>query len=182
MKLETKRLIIRPYTENDMMECFQLMQDKELFTYLDMDVMSFEDYSDLFHWILRCYEIGFQDDFKYSFSINHKASGKHIGWIGIGGIEYDHAIKEIYWLIGKEHWNQGYATEAATALLEYAFIIMKLPEITAFCKPDNIGSRRVMEHIGLKYQGIVDGLPAEYDYYNCELKYALKREAYACLT
>ncbi|OPJ58207.1 hypothetical protein [Clostridium oryzae] len=39
MRLETQRLIIRPYIEDDLMESFQLMQDKELFKYKDMEVM-----------------------------------------------------------------------------------------------------------------------------------------------
>ena len=38
IKIETNRLIIRPYKEADLKECFQLMQDKELFNYLDMKV------------------------------------------------------------------------------------------------------------------------------------------------
>ena len=43
MRLETHRLVIRPYTEEDMMECFELMQDPALFTYLDMEVMTFHE-------------------------------------------------------------------------------------------------------------------------------------------
>lgn len=176
MKLETKRLIIRPYSEDDLMESFRLMQDEDLFTYLDMHVMSLAEYRELFHWIIGCYKFGFEDDFKYSFSVNLKESGKHIGWVGIGGIEFDHSIKEICWLIGKNFWNQGYATEAACALLAYGFNTIKLDEIIAVCKPGNIGSRKVMEHIGLKYQGTIEGLKDEYGFYNGELKYALKRE------
>jgi ribosomal-protein-alanine N-acetyltransferase len=49
MRLETERLIIRPYQEEDLMDCFQLMQDKELFQYQDMEVMSL----DTLFWFLR---------------------------------------------------------------------------------------------------------------------------------
>ncbi|MDF2568098.1 MAG: acetyltransferase, ribosomal protein N-acetylase [Oscillospiraceae bacterium] len=178
MRLETERLIIQPYREEDLVECFQLMQDQDLFEFLDMSVMSFEDYGELFHWIISCYNIDFDGDFKYSFSINLKESGKHIGWVGIGGIEYDHSIKEIYWLIGKKYWNNGYATEAAAALLTYGFDVIGLNNITAVCKPGNIASQKVMEHVGLKYQGIVQGLPKEYDWYNGELKYKLSKDEY----
>ena len=48
MRIETDRLIIRPYKEDDLMECFQLMQDKNLFHYLDMNVMTLEEYKGLF--------------------------------------------------------------------------------------------------------------------------------------
>jgi len=52
MRIETNRLIIRPYIANDLLESFQLMQNKELFKYLDMDVMSFEEYEGLFKWLI----------------------------------------------------------------------------------------------------------------------------------
>lgn len=44
MRIETERLIIRTYVEEDLMDCFNFMQDKKLFKYLDMDVMNFEEY------------------------------------------------------------------------------------------------------------------------------------------
>lgn len=54
-------------------------------------------------------------------------------------------------MIGKEFWNRGYATEAAFVLLEYGFNVIHLDKIVAICKSDNIGFKKVMEHIGLKY-------------------------------
>ncbi|KRE24949.1 GNAT family N-acetyltransferase [Paenibacillus sp. Soil522] len=47
MRLETERLIIRPYIESDLMESFELMQNPELFTYMHMGVLSFEEYKGL---------------------------------------------------------------------------------------------------------------------------------------
>jgi len=41
MRIETNRLVVKPYTKNDLLESFQLMQNKELFKYMDMEVMSF---------------------------------------------------------------------------------------------------------------------------------------------
>ena len=176
--LETKRLIIRPYREEDLLECFQLMQDKELFRFLDMKVMTLEEYSELFHWIIRCYSVSPDRDFKYSFNICLKETGKTIGWVGIGGVEYDHSIKEIYWLIGRAFQNNGYASEAAAALLEYGFLVMGLNEIIAVCRPENIASEKVMKKNGLKYQGVVEGLPEKYGWYNGELKYGLLKSDY----
>lgn len=96
MRIETNRLLIRPYKEDDLIECFQLMQDIELFKYMTMDVMSLDEYKKLFEWLLWMYNIGFDGDFKYSFNIILKETGKHIGWCGIGGIDYDHQQKEIF--------------------------------------------------------------------------------------
>lgn len=83
--------------------------------------MALEEYTQLFNWLINSYNVGFDGDFKYSFNIILKESGVHIGWVGIGGSDFDHSIKEIYWLIGNIYQNNGYATEAAKALLEYGF-------------------------------------------------------------
>jgi RimJ/RimL family protein N-acetyltransferase len=76
--------------------------------------------------------------------------------------------------------NNGYASEAAAALLEYAFTAIGLDEINAFCRPENIASEKVMKKIGLKYQGVVEGLPEKYGWYNGELKYTLSKEEFEC--
>ncbi|HBI72161.1 MAG TPA: N-acetyltransferase, partial [Lachnospiraceae bacterium] len=89
LRIETDRLVIRPYKEEDLMECYRLMQDESLFNYLDMEVMSLDEYKRLFHWLIGSYDKGFDEDFKYSFNITLKESGVHIGWCGIGGLVYD---------------------------------------------------------------------------------------------
>ena len=150
MRLETERLIIRPYRKSDLMDCFRLMQDKELFRYKDMDVMTLKEYKELFKWLLKSYHTGFDGDYKYSFNVILKETGKHIGWVGIGGMDSDHSMKEIYWLIGIKYQNQGYATEAAAALLRFGFDVMGINEIFSKCWPENVASWKVMEHIGLK--------------------------------
>lgn len=178
MRIETKRLIIRPYIEEDLEECFKLMQNKELFKYLDMDVMSYEDYKGLFQWLIDCYEVGFDEAFKYSFNITLKETGTHIGWCGIGGVDFEHKKKEIFYLIGREYWGKGYAKEASSALLDYAFNVMGLKEIVGLCKPENIASKKVLENMGLIYRYMVEGLSEEFDFYNGEPYYSLTKEEY----
>lgn len=179
MRIETERLLIKPYEKGDLDECFKLMQDKELFRYLNMDVMSLEEYKELFRWLIDCYEVSFDKDFKYSFNITLKESGAHIGWCGIGGAEFNHNQKEIFYLIGKDYWRKGYAKEASEALLDYGFNVMGLKEITALCKPDNIASKKVLENIGLKFRYTMKGLPEEFDFYNGEFFYSLTKEEYS---
>jgi RimJ/RimL family protein N-acetyltransferase len=58
---------------------------------------------------------------------------------------------EIGWRLGSPYWNQGYATEAARAALEYGFRELKLQQIVAFTVPTNLRSRRVMERLGMTH-------------------------------
>jgi len=178
MRIETERLIIRPYKREDLNECFRLMQDDELFDYLDMEVMTFEEYQGLFSWLIDSYKKDFNDDFKYSFNITLKETGAHVGWCGIGVLDYDNQYKEIYYLIGKEYWGNGYAKEASTALLEFGFNVIGLSEIVALCKQENKASKNVIENMGLSFKYIVEGLPQEHDYYNGELYFSLTKREY----
>lgn len=58
---------------------------------------------------------------------------------------------EVGWRIAAEHWNRGYATEGARAVLRFGFDTLQLDEIVSFTVPANLASRRVMEKIGMKH-------------------------------
>jgi RimJ/RimL family protein N-acetyltransferase len=58
---------------------------------------------------------------------------------------------EIGWRLSPEHWGFGYATEAARAALNFAFVELRLGEVVSFTVPKNDRSRRVMERIGMTH-------------------------------
>jgi ribosomal-protein-alanine N-acetyltransferase len=175
-KIETNRLLIRPYVESDLNDAFELMQEKELFKYLPMDVMSFDEYKELFFWLIDCYDVSHKDNwFKYSFSINLKESGMHIGWCGVGSLDYNHSDIEVFYLIGKPFWSNGYATEAMNGLINYCFNSLQLQRISAVVKPENVSSKKVLEKLGLKQQYTVNGLPEKFDFYNGEYYYSINK-------
>jgi ribosomal-protein-alanine N-acetyltransferase len=60
---------------------------------------------------------------------------------------------EIGWVFNPAYHRQGYATEAAAALLAYGFEQLRLHRIIATCQPENPASYRVMEKIGMRREG-----------------------------
>ena len=60
---------------------------------------------------------------------------------------------EVGWLIGKEFWNRGYATEAARPFIPYAFDRLGLDRLICIVAPENISSRRVAEKLGFRVAG-----------------------------
>jgi len=64
MRIVTNRLVIRPFIQSDLIECFELMQDEELFKYMDMDVMSLENFKGMFNWWISLYDANYDSDFK----------------------------------------------------------------------------------------------------------------------
>lgn len=178
MRIETKRLLIRPYQDEDFQESYELMQNKELFQYLHMDVMSLEEYRGLFHWLIQSYDTGLDEDFKYSFGVFLKDTNQFIGWAGIGGLDFQPDDKEIYYLIGKDYWGNGYASEAVASLIHYGFHDMKLRRIVAKVHPGNVASKRIIEKLGLRFEYVLEHLPAAFRECNGELLYSLSAEEY----
>ncbi len=60
---------------------------------------------------------------------------------------------DIGWLIDKRYWGKGIATRAAKLLVEYLKDELQVESIVAYCDIRNTPSRRVMEHLGMKYAG-----------------------------
>ncbi len=63
------------------------------------------------------------------------------------------AVGELAYVLQPEDWGQGYATEAANALLRFGFERLHLHRIYATCDPRNVASARVLEKLGMKYEG-----------------------------
>ena len=93
-----------------------------------------------------------------------------IGWVLLIPADGIGPEIEIGWRLRREAWGCGFVTEAAAPVLHHAFATLKLPEVVAEIHPDNVGSLRVAEKIGLKRRALVlhHGEPA--------LRYTLRLE------
>lgn len=88
------------------------------------------------------------------YAVELKATHEMIGWIGLMTPSFEAHFTpaiEIGWRLASRHWNQGYATEGAKAVLDYAFTTLGLEEVVSFTVENNLASRRVMEKIGLHH-------------------------------
>ena len=90
------------------------------------------------------------------YAVEMKDTHEFIGFVGLNHPEFEIPnfqpkglpIVEIGWRLSSRHWGKNYATEAAKAVLNYAFTELNLNEIISFTVIGNIKSRRVMEKIG----------------------------------
>jgi RimJ/RimL family protein N-acetyltransferase len=102
-------------------------------------------------------------------AVELKDTGELIGDAGLFLVQGVGPEIEVAYHLGKQWWNQGYATEAASACLRLGFQDCGLTEIIAICFPEHAASRRVMEKAGMTYVG-----PARY--YDLDLvKYTKRR-------
>lgn len=82
-----------------------------------------------------------------------------IGFVGLQVPAFDADFTpcvEVGWRLARAYWGFGYASEAATASLSYAFDLVGLDEVVSFTVLKNVRSRRVMERIGMKESGEFD--------------------------
>jgi RimJ/RimL family protein N-acetyltransferase len=87
-----------------------------------------------------------------------KSSGELIGFVGLSEPTFIPELigtVEVGWRLGREHWNQGLATEGARAALDAGFSELDLAEIVSVIDPDNRASVRVAEKLGMTYGGPV---------------------------
>ena len=76
-----------------------------------------------------------------------------IGLVGLANPDFSAPFLpavEVGWRLAAPHWGQGYATEAARAVLAYGFERLALSEIVAFTTVANVRSRRVMDKLGMR--------------------------------
>jgi 8-oxo-dGTP diphosphatase len=86
----------------------------------------------------------------WPFLITSRSGGAMMGSMDLS-LEADRSSASLGYWLGESYWGFGYASEAAQAMLGFAFDVLKLREVTASALPDNIRSIRVLEKAGLLY-------------------------------
>ena len=157
--LETKRLILRHLVLDDLDELFTLYQDPEIRRYFPDGVKNYDDTREELEWHMNGHpehpELGL-------WATIHKETGKFIGRCGLLPWEIDGKLEiEVAYLLDRNFWHQGLATEAATGILKYAFGNLNLSRIICLMDPENIASQKVAQRIGMKLERKVDGIAGD---------------------
>ncbi|MBW8321625.1 MAG: GNAT family N-acetyltransferase, partial [Rhizobium sp.] len=90
---------------------------------------------------------------KCVYAITKAENGEFLGCCALEPHATDNDTLEIGYWLGEPHWNRGYATEAAHALIDMAFRTRDIAHIDARCRVTNIASRRVIQKCGFQFQG-----------------------------
>jgi [ribosomal protein S5]-alanine N-acetyltransferase len=100
-----------------------------------------------------------------------------VGMVFLHSFSRRHKKAEIAFNVARCHWKKGIATESAQAVLRFAFKETALNRIEATCMSDNVGSRRVLEKIGMSQEGTMRRSRFRYDgFHDMELFSILRDE------
>lgn len=145
--IETERLILREWRSDDLEPFARLNADERVCEFLPKSLSREE--SDAMagrirnHFDLHGYGL---------YAVEVKSSGTFVGFTGLSIPGFDAPFMpavEIGWRLAFEAWGNGYASEAARAVLRHGVEVLDLGPIISFTASQNIRSRRVMEAIGL---------------------------------
>lgn len=157
--LETQRLILRHLTLDDLDELHKLYQDLEIRQYFPEGVLSYAETKEELEWFINGHpehpELGL-------WATVYKGTGKFIGRCGLLPWEIDGKLEvEVAYLLDKEFWHKGLATETAKGILNYGFETLHLKRLICLIDPGNIASQRVAQRIGMKLERRVDGIAGD---------------------
>jgi RimJ/RimL family protein N-acetyltransferase len=144
---ETRRPIVRPRTEADTELCFAMDSDPEVTRFV---TGPWSDQQEHRAFIEARTRGPYPEGMGYWAVCLRKQPDRFIGWVLLIPIDAVGPEVEIGWRMRRVLGAGGYATEAARAVLTHAFKRLGLMEVVADLDPDNVGSRRVAEKIGLK--------------------------------
>jgi RimJ/RimL family protein N-acetyltransferase len=154
MRLETERLILRQWRDEDLEPFADMSADPEVMRWLGgvLDRSGARAYMDRAHDAFARLGMG-------RFAIERKADGAFLGACGLMP-SYPNVPLPPYvdmgWRLGRWAWGGGYATEAAGAVMRDGFSRLGLPEITAITAEINLRSRAVMERLGMRRDAASD--------------------------
>lgn len=169
-RLESDRLIIRPFVQDDLEGFYSFMSDEEATKYLlfSEDEKTLDASKQLLLRTIGSYE---SNDQIYALAVATKHENSFIGSVGIGP-DFSGEHYQIYWTILPQFWGKGLATEAVIRFMDYLFYEVGLCKLIAYSHPENIASARVAEKAGMQNQGTImlEGLDHEPLYFEIEKK------------
>ena len=146
MKFETKRLILRPITQDDFDNWYAILSDAETMMHYPAPYDN-AGVQRWINWTLDNYD-------RYGFGLWAmilKESGEFIGDCGITMQNINgQLLPEIGYHLNKAHWRKGYASEAARKCMEYAFETLHFPAVYSYMTTANIASSGVAIKNGMQ--------------------------------
>jgi RimJ/RimL family protein N-acetyltransferase len=160
--IETERLLLRLPEDGDVDSIYRFVADPEVMRWIGEDgrTRGYADAVDRIERYRRAWEL---DGFGH-FMVVPKGSRDAIGRVGIlvwDARTWHHGTRrelgeaaelELGWTLERAAWGHGFATEAATAVAEWAFRELQPPRLISLIRPDNARSLRVAQKVGQRYE------------------------------
>ena len=151
LEMRTDRLVIREYRRGDIDDFLRVVRQPEIYkttygiprNYTRLQAIQWMKYLKNSSRQMKSYEFG----------MFLRDSGAYLGNVGLINVSMVHNHADISYYIDTQQRNKGYTTEAAKEMLRIGFDYFGFEKISGLCMSINLASRRVMEKIGMKFEG-----------------------------
>ena len=147
-RVETARLLLRPFTGEDLDDLCEIFDKPGVMKYLGVDCQPMsraETETALLSMIRHWRRHGFG-----RWAVVSKDDGRLIGCAGLRSYQ---AVAELVYLLDEPYWGRGLATEVARACLRFGFETQGFDRVVAFARLRNAASRRVLDKLGMSFDG-----------------------------
>lgn len=148
--LFTERIHLRKITTADSASLFKIWSDPDVVKFMNVDYFTDEEQAK--EMITHINKLA-NDNKANRFSIVELNTNEVIGSCGYNSLDFENAKAEIGYDIAKKYWGNGFATEAVSTLLNYAFNSLNLNRVEAKVEPENISSIKVLEKLNFTFEG-----------------------------
>ncbi len=164
-RLETERLLLEPVTPANAMVLWRIMQSAHLREFQDVPRHTRDEFAR--RVAARPKNFDSRAVGRFEWLLVERESGQGLGWLSLRLGDGSRGTAEIGYSIVATHRGKGYASEASTAVVDYAFEASDLDRLDACCVPANAASRRLLARVGFremrvqKNGAIVRGAPVD---------------------
>jgi RimJ/RimL family protein N-acetyltransferase len=153
-RIETERLVIRTFAPADAEAWVAMVNDAEVKRFLPPGP---EATTQTFHETLER-RLAMEDDVGHAmWAVDDKVTGTFVGQCGIRPVDEGAGPEiDLAYHFTRASWNKGYGTEATIAVLAHGLGPVGLQRIMAVAMPQNVGSWRIMEKAGMRYEALVN--------------------------
>ena len=148
----TDRLVLRPFRTSDADALYDLRSRPEVTRYLYWPEATPEGVRDVIAQRLTMTKLAAEGD-ALVLAVEVAQTGQMIGEVDLSLVSIEHRHAEIGAILHPDHQGRGYAAEAVKALLDLAFITLKLHRVTAQTNAGNEASARAMTRLGMRQEG-----------------------------
>ncbi|MDT0612250.1 GNAT family N-acetyltransferase [Streptomyces lancefieldiae] len=148
--LHTARLRLRPFTDADAGPLYALHSSAHVLRYWDSAPWTERARAE--HFIAVCRKLA-DEGTGARVAIDRASDGAFVGWCALVEWDPNYRSASLGYVLDDAMWGHGYATEAAHALLQWAFDTLDLNRVQAETDTRNVASARVLEKIGFVREG-----------------------------
>lgn len=153
LRLETPRVVLREYSIDDVEDCELYTRDPEVCRYMIWGPNGPGETQAFLEQAVR--DRRANERKVYEFALVNRRDGRVAGGVGTRITNLEQREGDIGYVLRRDLWGRGIATEAARTVLDFAFDVLGLHRVWATADPENVASIRVLEKLGMRREGVL---------------------------